>query len=114
MSHGEQPSMAELKEVKEPKGTQLDTGEVPTGDDSGMYKSFWLIFFYNIGGFAGFLYYGYCLVYVSCVPIGQQIIQYKINMSVTSATTLLSALIPVGGLVGAFLCIPLVPIISRR
>jgi hypothetical protein len=54
------------------------------------------------------------LVYVSAVPIGQQIVQYNMNMDKTSATTLLSSLVPVGGLIGALICVPLIPLISRR
>ena len=36
------------------------------------------------------------------------------NMDTISATTLLSSLVPIAGLIGALICVPLIPIISRR
>ena len=41
-------------------------------------------------------------------------IKYNIPLNKTNTTTLLSALIPVGGLIGALICVPLIPLLSRR
>lgn len=73
----EQSSLAELNPSQlEPTSTAKnpeDQNPITYNDDSQMYSSFSRIFFNNIAGFSGFLFFGYCLVYVSDVPYEQQI-----------------------------------------
>lgn len=94
-----------------PEDSQI---EILPPEQTQTHKSFWRIFLNNFAGFSGFMYSGYLLVYVSCVPMWMQMQQYKINLSETDATTLLSAIIPVGGMFGAFLSIYFIQVLSRK